>query len=187
MPIPTPELLFLPEAATYVATRCAVPQNKAEAALERAIRIDQKIVLFDDKGKALFPHELEEMRIGWHTGIVETRSAGVGASRRLLVLRCQLDDWTGAPIAKAEPHLIEHGSAATTRPRAPDHKVRAWYKEYLKEHLDKGTATSGEDDWAAAQAKFGDAVRQPQIRKLRIELAPPAWRKRGRRPGTKAQ
>ena len=86
MPIPTPERLFLPEAAAYVATRCVVPQNEAEAALERAIRVDRTLLLVDDKSKGLFDHELEEMRVDWRTGIVETenpwRHVGIASSAR---------------------------------------------------------------------------------------------------------
>jgi hypothetical protein len=68
------------------------------------------------------------------------------------------------------------------RPGAPDSKVRDWYKGYVTGHAEKGTTTSENDDWIAAREKFGDKVRQLQIREIRRELAPPVWRKQGRRP-----
>jgi hypothetical protein len=69
----------------------------------------------------------------------------------------------------------------TARPRAADADVRNWYECYVQQQKDSGTATSGEADWAAAKVKFGDKVRQTQIRNLRPELTPPSWRKQGRR------
>jgi hypothetical protein len=83
---------------------------------------------------------------------------------------------TAAGVAdqKADP-------AAAPRPRALDSTVRDWYEGYVKGHVDNGTTTSEEDDWAAAKEKFGDRARQNQIRKLR-PIVPAAWRKQGRRP-----
>jgi hypothetical protein len=67
------------------------------------------------------------------------------------------------------------------RPLAAPADVRRWYELHVQGHKDSGTATSGENDWAAAKLNFGDRVRQIDIRALRRELTPPDWREPGRR------
>jgi hypothetical protein len=113
MPLPTPERLYLLEAVAYVAERYAVPQSEAEAYLARATRVERKLGLFDEQDKWLYDFELDELRIDWHTGLVETRSVGGGRGppRRLLVLRQQLDEW-GPAAARAAPRVIEHEAEA---------------------------------------------------------------------------
>jgi hypothetical protein len=71
------------------------------------------------------------------------------------------------------------------RPRVQESELKDWYREHINKHLDCGTTTNGDDDWEAAKNKFGDRVRQAQIRKLRQKDAPAAWRKQGRRPARK--
>ena len=74
-------------------------------------------------------------------------------------------------------------SRDSARPQVPDCVVRKWYEDRVQKHIDNGTRTSEDDDWPAAKEEFGaDKVRQSQIRDLRRELAPAAWRRQGRRP-----
>ncbi len=68
------------------------------------------------------------------------------------------------------------------RPHALHREVQAWYVKRIKDHEARGTQTSGEGDWAAAKKEFGEKARQRQIRELRRNHAPAAWRKQGRRP-----
>jgi hypothetical protein len=114
MPLPVPELLTLPEAAAYVSARCAVTQAEAEVALDRAIRVDRKLCLFEALGKSLSDYEFEGMRINWRAGSVDTRVPGdYWISRHLLVARCEIDDW----IPKAARRGIDHES---NKPGQPD-------------------------------------------------------------------
>ena len=87
------------------------------------------------------------------------------------------------PPSPSEPASIgarrTHSATAPAlpRPTMSDGELRAWYKTRVQ----AGKATSEETDWEAARDEFGDRVRRDQIRNLRRELAPPSWRKQGRR------
>jgi hypothetical protein len=61
--------------------------------------------------------------------------------------------------------------------------LRQWYeKTRIPESVARGLLPSEEDDMAAALDRFGEnRVRRAQIREVRTELAPPEWKRRGRR------
>ena len=97
------------------------------------------------------------------------------------------------PADTGEPQPLMHpesgqapARAGMPRPVVTDAVVREWYEgTYIPECKRAGKQSSEVMDWNEAKLKFGDKVRQCQIRSLRRELAPPAWRKQGRRPATK--
>ncbi len=68
-------------------------------------------------------------------------------------------------------------ASALPRPTLPDDNLRTWYEK----QVEKDDPTSEAADWAAARVKFGARVRRDQVRQIRRELAPEAWRQQGRR------
>lgn len=63
-------------------------------------------------------------------------------------------------------------------------RLRAWYTDWitLNEHNPK--IPSRDDDWAAAKLIFGADIPREHLRDLRRELAPPHWKRFGRRKRT---
>jgi len=120
----------------------------------------------------------EHRQIGWYFKGDDDGRVGLAAPT------AQLTRWfaaSHAACADASNAIAEELPRSTPRPRATDDQIRAWYEEYIKKHLDNGTMTSGEEDYAAARNELGDRLRQKQIRALRRSLAPSDWRIQGRR------
>ena len=78
---------------------------------------------------------------------------------------------------------------AATRPIGEPRPVyskeahRAWYRLRYHSWNASQPAPSEAADRAAAEAHFGVAIPREQVRKVRRELAPPSWRKSGKRKG----
>jgi hypothetical protein len=60
-------------------------------------------------------------------------------------------------------------------------KLRAWYARWVAHHLSAGTEPSRDEELAAARDQFGPRLPRDPLRALRRELAPPTWRRFGRR------
>jgi integrase len=67
----------------------------------------------------------------------------------------------------------------SARPVSP-RDLHLWYKGRLAELMQRETS-SGEDDWGAAEQQFAGRVTRARVRAAREQLAPPGWKKRGRR------
>jgi hypothetical protein len=59
--------------------------------------------------------------------------------------------------------------------------ARQWYVRRVSEHLQAGHIPSREQDYHDAQAHFGKRITREILRKLRKEIAPEDWVRRGRR------
>ena len=59
--------------------------------------------------------------------------------------------------------------------------LRAEYKKYVLECESKNKRSSWEDDWDAMEKALGKKPTKEQIKTVRAELAPEAWKQRGRR------
>jgi hypothetical protein len=115
-----------------------------------------------------------------------------------------VDPRTGEPIfyglLVSARELIEGKSEDSSRsefssaPRKPDiggeskrpHPVsdrdlRSWYDERVAALTAGGGAPSGQADWEAAKRQFPGRITRNRLRELRDQLAPPEWKKQGRR------
>jgi hypothetical protein len=93
----------------------------------------------------------------------------------------------GSPVTAPSSALSERPTprAVEGEPRKvySEAALRAWYR--LRGHTWNASqpAPSEADDRAAVEADFGVAIPREQVRKVRRELAPPSWRKSGKRKG----
>jgi hypothetical protein len=71
-----------------------------------------------------------------------------------------------------------------------DAELRDWYLTWLGELQAAGRRSTAAADWQAAQREFPGRLRgeedRDRVRALRRELAPDAWKQKGRPPGSKA-
>ena len=99
MPIPLPQTLSLGEAADYVAERCQVSIEIAQAALDRAFR-EYSIILFDNETLKSIP-DLRGSEIDWNTstvmGGIYLTINGIRYTAKVHVYRRHLDKWIGRP------------------------------------------------------------------------------------------
>jgi hypothetical protein len=74
-------------------------------------------------------------------------------------------------------------------PRRPDRRtgkvalggLPEWYRAWIRENDERGFIPTREDDLKAARKALGPGVPRDVLREVRAELAPLAWRQRGRR------
>lgn len=62
--------------------------------------------------------------------------------------------------------------------------LRKWYAAWIDSSVARGKTPTRDEDYLAARKRFGDSVTREPLRILRQELAPEAWKKKGRRPAT---
>jgi len=82
-----------------------------------------------------------------------------------------------APLPTMKPNRIP-GTVAPA-------KLKAWYRKWVEQNVGSNTKPTRDEDWAAAKVALGDGVPRDVIHRLRRELAPDAWRRRGRRKLTR--
>jgi hypothetical protein len=74
-------------------------------------------------------------------------------------------------------------SRLSTRRPVPlsDHHLRLWYEARVAKIMERGDASSGEEDWEAAKRQFPERVTRARLRAARKKFAPVGWKKQGRR------
>ena len=74
-------------------------------------------------------------------------------------------------------------SRLPTSGRAPlsNHDLHLWYEARVAEIMERGDASSGEEDWEAAKRQFPERVTRARVRAARKKFAPAGWKKQGRR------
>ena len=105
--------------------------------------------------------------------------------KRRLTPPSWLSDASSPSAASPAPADFVKNKLATTiptpRPRARDAEVRRWYEVYVRDCNESSSQPSEAVDMVAARRRFGERVRREQVRNLRVNLAPPEWRQRGRK------
>jgi hypothetical protein len=81
------------------------------------------------------------------------------------------------PDTAIEQATASSAPSGLPRPTVRNDELRAWYAG----QVEKNEPTSEAADWEAARQTFDQRVRRDQVRDIRRELAPEAWRKQGRR------
>lgn len=66
-------------------------------------------------------------------------------------------------------------------------RVKEWYTNWIRKNEEQYNIPSRDADFLAAKAQFGDNVSRAALRRLRNEIAPSSWKKKGRRPRHSAQ
>lgn len=77
------------------------------------------------------------------------------------------------------PSTSQNGTDQSRRFAASS--LRTWYRHYVEKAQRSGAMPSRDDDWAAAKAEFGTNIPREALRAIRREIAPPQWRRFGRR------
>jgi hypothetical protein len=81
------------------------------------------------------------------------------------------------------PRKRDIGGESTRRPPpVSDRDLFSWYEERVAGLIGGGGAPSGQADWEAAKRQFSGRITRSRVRELRDQLAPPEWKKQGRRP-----
>jgi hypothetical protein len=75
-------------------------------------------------------------------------------------------------------------AAAELRDPVTDEDFKAWYKKRVEECQKSGRWPTREEDWKDANKELG-LVSHTRVRKVRSEIAPELWTKRGRRGSSK--
>jgi hypothetical protein len=90
---------------------------------------------------------------------------------------------TGILVYQGKP--LGSPKAARRPGKVAPAKLWRWYRLWIDRNEAAGNIPSRDDDWKAAKAECGDGVTRQTIQDLRAKLAPPPWRKQGRRKLTK--
>ena len=125
--------------------------------------------------------------ISWEAGIIAVSFGDHAVPIRLPRVRLadvlDLFEVPEEKPASEEAEEVPAQSPTTKKLKVPEASLEAWYKDRVEKWPLEKNPPSEDDDWDAAIAHFTEFnVIRDQIRGVRTNLAPQAWRAHGRRP-----